>query len=88
MHTNRHADLMGGVANIQMAHMMMVVMLMMTDDDDDDDEDDADADDGSSAVCPGLQDNADFAISFCFYCFKTTLSQFSKSKIFRWEVLV
>jgi len=56
--------------------------------DDDDDEDDADADDGSSAVGPGLQDNADFAISFCFYCFKTPLSQFSKSKIFRWEVLV
>ena len=80
---------MGGVANIQMAHMMMVVMLMMTDDDDDDEDDaDADADDGSSAVCPGLQDNADFAISFCFYCFKTTLSQFSKSKIFLWEVQV
>ena len=72
-----------------MAHMMMVVMLMMTDDDDDDEDDaDADADDGSSAVCPGLQDNADFAISFCFYCFKTTLSQFSKSKIFLWEVQV
>ena len=86
MHTNRHADLMGGVANIQMAHMMMVVMLRVTDDDDD--EHDADAGDGSSAGCQGLQDNEDFAISFCFYCFKTTLSQFSKSKIFLWEVLV
>ena len=49
MHTNRHADLMGGVANIQMAHMMRVGMLRMTDDDDD--EHDADAGDGSSAVC-------------------------------------
>ena len=77
---------MGGVANIQMAHMMMVVMLRVTDDDDD--EHDADAGDGSSAGCQGLQDNEDFAISFCFYCFKTTLSQFSKSKIFLWEVLV
>ena len=86
MHTNRHADLMGGVANIQMAHMMMVGMLRMTDDDDD--EHDADAGDGSSAVCQGLQDNAEFAISFCFYCFKTTLSQFSKSKIFLWAVQV
>ena len=86
MHTNRHADLMGGVANIQMAHMMMVVMLRVTDDDDDGH--DADAGDGSSAGCQGLQDNEDFAISFCFYCFKTTLSQFSKSKIFLWEVLV
>ena len=57
------------------------------DDDDDDDYDDDDDDDGSSAVGPGLQDDADFAISFCFYCFKTPLSQFSKYQFLCQEVL-
>ena len=46
---------MGGVANIQMAHMMMVGMLRMTDDDDD--EHDADAGDGSSVVAAHVYQN-------------------------------
>ena len=65
------------------------------DDGDDDDKDkkdddaaDEDDDDGSSAVGTGLQDNAAFAISFRFYCFKTPLSQFSKYQFLCQEVLV
>ena len=58
------------------------------DDDDDDAADEDDDDDGSSAVGTGLQDNAAFAISFRFYCFKTSLSQFSKYKFLCQEVLV